>query len=75
MIWHHVKLKDKWQTKEVMANKVWGRKEWLVIEKWLDSMEDVGLSKNGKTRTIVRFKTISKNKSGIGMSRKVFKKK
>ena len=38
-------------------------------------MEDVGFSKNGKTRDIVRFRAISKNRNVIGMSRKVLKKK
>ena len=42
-----------------------------MIVKWLDQMEDVGLSKNGK----IGFKAISKSRSAIGMSRKVLKKK
>ena len=43
--------------------------------KWLDEMENVRLSKNGKTRAIVRFRAISKDRSAIGMSRKVFNEK
>ena len=37
-------------------------------------MEDVALSKNSKTRAIVGFRAISKNRSAIGMRRKVVKK-
>ena len=45
------------------------------MEKWLDQIDDEGLLKNGKIRVIVGFRAISKNKSAIGISRKVFKKK
>ena len=38
-------------------------------------MEYEGLSKNGKTRAIVGFRVISKNRNTIGSSRKVFKKR
>ena len=38
-------------------------------------MEDVALSKNGKTRTIMGFRAISKNRNGIGICRKIFKEK
>ena len=36
-------------------------------------MEDVDLSKNGKTRAIVEFRAISKSRSAIGKSSKIFK--
>ena len=38
-------------------------------------MQEMDLLKNGKIRAIVGFKAIGKNSSGIGISRKVFKKK
>ena len=37
--------------------KVWGRKEWLIMVKWFDQIEDVR----------VGFRAISKNRSVIGM--------
>ena len=43
--------------------------------KWLDQMEHVSLSKNGKTRAIMGLRAINKNKNAIGMSRKVYRKK
>ena len=58
-----------------MARLLWGQKEWEVTVKWLDQMEDVGLSKNGITRAIVGIRAISKNRSAIDMSRRVLKKK
>ena len=42
-----------------------------MIVKWLDQIDDAGLSKNGKTRAIVGFRAISKDRSAIGMSRQV----
>ena len=33
------------------------------------------MSKNGKTRALVAFRAISKNRTAIGRIRKVFKKK
>ena len=61
------------QNKDIMPRQSMRTKERLVIVKWFDQV-DVGLSKNGKTRPMVGFCAISKNKSATGMSKKCSRK-